>query len=78
MGLSGKLLIRQNYEKLTLFLKSRSSCVQRLIEAGPSTLEVILVNLILLFESSWKNMKNDATFVRMRIDDHFGDAKMSK
>ena len=31
-----------------------------------------------LFESSWKKMKNDTTFVRMRSDDHLGDAKMSK
>ena len=31
-----------------------------------------------LFESSWENMKNDTTFVRMRSGDHFGDAKMSK
>ena len=31
-----------------------------------------------LFESSWKKMKNDTTFVRMRSGDHFGDAKISK
>ena len=31
-----------------------------------------------LFESSWKNMKKDTTFVRMRSGDHLGDAKMSK
>ena len=31
-----------------------------------------------LFESSWKKMKNDTTFVRMRSGDHLGDAKMSK
>ena len=30
------------------------------------------------FESPWKNMENDTTFVRMRIGDHLGDAKMSK
>ena len=46
-------------------------------------LEAILVifgrrALIFLFESSWKKMKNDATFVRMRSGDHLGDAKMSK
>ena len=34
--------------------------------------------LIFLFECSWKNMKNDTTFVRMRSGDHLGDAKMSK
>ena len=34
--------------------------------------------IFFLFESSWKNMKNDATFVRMRSGDHIGDAKMSK
>ena len=27
---------------------------------------------IILFESSWKNMKNDTTFVRMRSGDHLG------
>ena len=31
-----------------------------------------------LFESSWKNMKNDTNFVRMRSGDHLGDAKISK
>ena len=46
-------------------------------------LEAILVifgrrALIFLFESSWKKMKNDTTFVRMRGGDHLGDAKMSK
>ena len=30
-----------------------------------------------LFESSWKNMKNDTTLVRMRSGGHLG-AKMSK
>ena len=34
--------------------------------------------LIFLFESSWKNMENDTTFVRMRSGDHLGDAKMSR
>ena len=34
--------------------------------------------IFFLFESSWKKMKNDATFVRMRSSDHLGDAKMSK
>ena len=51
------------------------------IKAGP--LKAILVifgrrALIVLFESSWKNMKIDTTFVRMRSGDHLGDAKMSK
>ena len=36
------------------------------------------VFIFFLFESSWKKMKNDATFVRMRSGDHLGDAKMSK
>ena len=31
--------------------------------------------LIFLFESSWKNMENDTTFVRMRSGDHLGDVK---
>ena len=34
--------------------------------------------IFFVFESSWKKMKNDATFVRMRTGDHLGDAKMSK
>ena len=34
--------------------------------------------IFFLFESSWKNMKIDTTFVRMRSGDHLGDAKMSK
>ena len=34
--------------------------------------------IFFLFESSWKNMKNDTTFVRMRSGDHLGDAKKSK
>ena len=34
--------------------------------------------LIFLFESSWKNMKNDTTFVRMRSGNHLGDAKCRK
>ena len=48
------------------------------------SLEVILVSfgrralIFFLFESSWKYMKSDTTFVRMRSDDHLGDAKMSK
>ena len=55
------------------------------LKAGP--LEAILVilgrrALIFWFESSWKKMKNDATypliFVRMHSSDHLGDAKMSK
>ena len=51
-------------------------------KAGP--LEAILVIfgrralIFFLLESSWKNMKNDTTFVRMRSGDHLGDAKMSK
>ena len=34
--------------------------------------------LIFSLESSWKSMKNDTTFARMRSGDHLGDAKMSK
>ena len=34
--------------------------------------------ILFLFESSWKKMKNETTFVRMRSGDHLGDAKMSK
>ena len=46
-------------------------------------LEAILVifgrrALIFLFESSWKKMKNDTTFVHMRSGDHLGDAKCRK
>ena len=54
-------------------------------KAGPPPpLEAILVIfgrtalIFFLFESSWKKMKNDATFVRMRSGDHLGYAKMSK
>ena len=51
------------------------------LKAGP--LEAILVifgrgALIFWFESSWKKMKNDTTFVRMRSGDHLGHAKMYK
>ena len=54
------------------------------LKAGPPPLEAILVIfgrralIFFLLESSWKKMKNDATFVRMRSGDHLGDAKMSK
>ena len=59
---------------------------QKLKSRGPEgqdPLEAILVifgrrALIFLFESSWKNIKNDSTFARMRSGDHLGDAKMSK
>ena len=54
------------------------------VEAGPP-LEAILVIFsrsflifLFLFESSWKNMKNDTTFVHMRSGDYLGDAKMWK
>ena len=57
----------------------------RALRAGPPPpLEAILVIfglralIFFLFESSWKKMKNDATFVRMRSGDHLGGAKMSK
>ena len=56
---------------------------ETLVKAGPH-LEAILVVfgrrvlIFFFFESSWKNMKNDTTFVRMRSGDHLGDAKMSK
>ena len=48
------------------------------IMTGP--LEAILVIfggsvLIMLFERSWKNMKNDTTFVCMRSSENLGDAK---
>ena len=54
------------------------------LKAGPPPLEAILVIfgrralIFFLFESTWKKMKNDTTFVRMRSGDHLGDAKMSK
>ena len=34
--------------------------------------------IFFLFESSWKKMKNDTTFERMRSGHHLGDTKMSK
>ena len=64
-------------------LKAGGRLNQWSFKAGPP-LEAILVifgrrALIFFFvESSWKKMKNDATFVRMRSGDHLGDAKMSK
>ena len=54
------------------------------VRQDPPPLEAILVIfgrralIFFLFESSWKKMKNDTTFVRMRSGDHLGDAKMSK
>ena len=52
-----------------------------IVKAGP--LEAILAIfggsfLLFLFEESWKIMKNDTTFVRMRSSDQLGDAKMAK
>ena len=62
-------------------MKECINCNQDQLRQDP--LEAILVifgrrALIFLFESSWKNMKNDTTFVRMRSGDPLGDAKMSK
>ena len=59
-------------------------CIMKFSMQDPSPLEAILVIfgrralIFFLFESSWKKMKNDPTFVRMRSGDHLGDAKMSK
>ena len=39
---------------------------------------VVETFLLLLFESSWKIIKNDTTSVRMRSGDRLEDAKMSK
>ena len=65
-------------------IQKRKVPVERsLLKAGPP-LEAILVIfgrralIFFLFESSWKKMKNDTTFVRMRSGDRLGDAKMSK
>ena len=50
----------------------------------PPPFEAILVIfgrsalICFLFESSWKKLKNNATFVLMRSGDHLGDAEMSK
>ena len=54
------------------------SCIG--LKAGPleAILVIFVVSLNFLLESSWKKMKNDTTFVRMRSGDHPGDAKMSK
>ena len=65
--------------KMTKNSNQGGSC----LKAGPP-LEAILVIfgrralIFFLFESSWKKMKNDTTFVRMRSGDHLEDAKMSK
>ena len=69
------------FNSLPAVLQSASSLTS--FKAGPP-LEAILVIfgrralIFFLFERSWKKMKNDATFVRMRSGDHLGDAKMSK
>ena len=60
---------------------TRCICFSPKLRQDP--LEAILVifggrALIFLCESSWKIMKNDTTFVRMRSGDHLGDAKMPK
>ena len=63
---------------------TKISRIQKFVVAGPPPLEAILVIfgrralIFFLFESSWKKMKNDATFVLMRSGDHLGHAKMSK
>ena len=65
-------------------LTKAEKCTAVLLRQDPPPLEAILVIfgrralIFFLFESSWKKMKNDATFVRMRSGDHLGDAKMSK
>ena len=66
--------------------REKQPCVYKFVQqikAGPLPLETILVifgrrAVIFLFESTWKNMKSDTTFVRMRSGDHLGDVKMSK
>ena len=50
---------------------------------APPPLEAILAifgrgALFFLVWQQLEKMKNDTTFVRMRSDDHLGDAKMSK
>ena len=47
-------------------------------KAGPPILVIFGRRALIFFDSSWKNMKNDTTFVRMRSGDHLEDAKMSK
>ena len=65
-------------------LRTGNDKLRNSFKAGPPPLEAILVIfgrralIFFLFESSWKKMKNDTTFVRMRSGDHLGDAKMSK
>ena len=68
-----------------IFVKSQISSLIVMPQGRiPPPLEAILVIfgrralIFFLFESSWKNRKNDTTFVRMRSGDHLGDAKMSK
>ena len=69
-------------KKLEFRLKNKESRQKAGLRQDP--LEAILVIfghralIFFLLESSWKKMKNDATFVRMRSGDHLGDAKMSK
>ena len=65
-------------------IKVQQAVASTVLRQDPPPLEAILVIfgrralIFFLFESSWKKMKNDATFVRMRSGDHLGDAKMSK
>ena len=67
-------------------VKGLQVCQKRWTAKGlrQDPLEAILVIfgrralIFFLFESSWKNMKNDTTFVRMCSGDHLGDARMSK
>ena len=70
-------------KKITTF--SEKYLVLSYLKAGPPPppFEAILFifgrgALRFLFESSWKNMKNDTAFVRMRSGDHLGDVKMSE
>ena len=78
------MCLETQFSQVILRLSVHASRATDLFKAGPPPLEAILVIfgrralIFFLFESSWKKMKNDATFVRMRSGDHLGDAKMSK
>ena len=58
-----------------IFVLKINSC-----QAGPRKAILVIFGrrALIFFESSWKNMKNDTTLVRMPNGDHLGDAKMSK
>ena len=79
-----KLSDKKNRLKIALQVSKLGFSPIVMPEGRTPPLEAILVIfgrralIFFLLESSWKKMKNDTTFVRMRSGDQLGDAKMSK